>query len=376
MRIVFFLLVVAVLIACEEKKDEIYPTACFTFSPDTGIKMGDTIKFINCSENNISFVWDFGDGTTSIDSTPTHVYEKNGRYLVVLSAKNENLVDTVSKYIQVNENRPKAYFTFLPDSIGIGDSLKLTNCSENASSYLWDFGDGSTSAEKAPLHTYTKSGLYKIKLSATNKYYTDTVSKIVNVIDQYYTDLSYKLDVMCQGFVQKDIDFDKDSIIDVSVIAYSHFGTMSGHFDYIQLLLKNNYEISVTTGIKVQYDQNLFGEKSNYKYDTTLIPKEYKINNKISINANYSDTSIYLFYSKSGPYYISMGGGTYINVGSNWTSSDWSTSNYSYLTFRKKAENGYILAWLKVIANKNNIDIIYLKGCRYYKNQDEFIIDE
>jgi PKD repeat protein len=48
-------------------------------------------------------------------------------------------------------------------------TIELENLTTNADSYMWDFGDGSTSTEKNPSHTYTEPGNYTIRLVATNE---------------------------------------------------------------------------------------------------------------------------------------------------------------------------------------------------------------
>ena len=100
--------------------------------------------------------------------------------------------------------------------------------------------------------------------------------------------------------------------------------------------------------------------------------QEYLLNDKISVNDNYLDTSLNLFYSYSIP---TPGGGRiddYIDVGKNWSTNN----EFSYISFRKKTNNGYILAWLKVHADTSNEYLIYLEGCKFYNNQDEVVIDE
>jgi len=49
-----------------------------------------------------------------------------------------------------------------------GTHLELVNTSKNAKSYLWDFGDGTTSAEAVPYHMFPKCGTYKVKLTVTD----------------------------------------------------------------------------------------------------------------------------------------------------------------------------------------------------------------
>jgi PKD repeat protein len=50
-----------------------------------------------------------------------------------------------------------------------GEVIRFTNKSIDASSYLWDFGDGNTSTDIDPIHTYSNTGLYNVTLTATNE---------------------------------------------------------------------------------------------------------------------------------------------------------------------------------------------------------------
>lgn len=60
-------------------------------------------------------------------------------------------------------NPPTASFTFKTEH---PFKVVLTNTSQNATSYVWDFGDGQTSTAEAPTHKYNGVGVYKIKLTA------------------------------------------------------------------------------------------------------------------------------------------------------------------------------------------------------------------
>jgi PKD repeat protein len=70
---------------------------------------------------------------------------------------------------------PVASFTYVLDGL----TISLTNTSENADSYLWDFGDGNTSTENSPVHTYAENGLYTVKLTATNQFGESSASATV-----------------------------------------------------------------------------------------------------------------------------------------------------------------------------------------------------
>ncbi|MFH2142570.1 MAG: C25 family cysteine peptidase [Bacteroidota bacterium] len=63
-----------------------------------------------------------------------------------------------------------------------GPTLTLLNNSSNATSYLWQFGDGNTSSMPDPVHTYIADGLYTVVLIATNSCGSDTISYNINII--------------------------------------------------------------------------------------------------------------------------------------------------------------------------------------------------
>jgi PKD repeat protein len=66
--------------------------------------------------------------------------------------------------------KPIAGFTAVVDAL----SISFTNTSKYAASYSWDFGDGATSSQESPSHTYGAPGIYKVKLTATNTAGTGT----------------------------------------------------------------------------------------------------------------------------------------------------------------------------------------------------------
>jgi PKD repeat protein len=60
-------------------------------------------------------------------------------------------------------------------------TLNFINTSKNASSYVWNFGDGNTSTSTQPQHTYNLAGTYQVKLKATGANGSDSICKIVNI---------------------------------------------------------------------------------------------------------------------------------------------------------------------------------------------------
>jgi PKD repeat protein len=62
------------------------PVACFT--ADDSVLANASIQFTDCSQNAISYNWNFGDGGTSTDVSPGHIYTANGTYTVTLTVTN------------------------------------------------------------------------------------------------------------------------------------------------------------------------------------------------------------------------------------------------------------------------------------------------
>jgi PKD repeat protein len=101
MKNYYFLLILLGFVTCRKDELNTKPSACFEFSPDTTLIIGDTITFSNCSENATTYIWDFGDDYSSIDKEPKHSYDNIGNYKVILSVSNDNSTDTLSKIINI-----------------------------------------------------------------------------------------------------------------------------------------------------------------------------------------------------------------------------------------------------------------------------------
>lgn len=84
---------------------------------------------------------------------------------------------------------PTACFTFTANEIAEGDTMSFTNCSQNAASYLWDFGDGNSKVEFEPTHKFRSPGTYNIMLVATNNDGSDTIKKALQVYEKCKLDM-------------------------------------------------------------------------------------------------------------------------------------------------------------------------------------------
>jgi beta propeller repeat protein len=128
-----------------------------------------------------SWAWSFGDGTSSVEQNPVHVYSKTGKYTVKLTAKNAagNNAVTKSNYITVNALKPPvAAFSASPTSGKAQLNVTFTDKSTGSpTSWSWVFGDGSTSTLPNPVHTYSKAGKYTVRLTARNAAGSNTATR-------------------------------------------------------------------------------------------------------------------------------------------------------------------------------------------------------
>ncbi len=153
------------------------PQACFDASTTTGSKVA---VFNNCSIDAISYEWDFGDGTTSLVQSPTHTYANYGSYQVSLRVANEEgVTDTETKTVILQANVPQACFNFTTTSSP--RHFDFQNCSTDATTYAWDFGDGQTDNTANPSHFYNTIGDYTVTLVATGEGGSTTIQQTVSV---------------------------------------------------------------------------------------------------------------------------------------------------------------------------------------------------
>ena len=136
------------------------PQAKYSYSTN-----GLEVTFRNQSTNAQSYSWNFGNGKTSTQKDPTITYSSAGTYSVSLTASNGETTDTYRQSISVSYKQPTASFTYKTEA-----PLKVvfSNTSANATSYEWDFGDGTTSTEKSPTHKYSSVDTYIVTLVAKN----------------------------------------------------------------------------------------------------------------------------------------------------------------------------------------------------------------
>lgn len=135
------------------------------------------VSFIDSSVNATSIIWDFGDGTTDTSSNPNHTYTAPGYYTVCQTVMDVCTSTTTCKVIGVCLDTALAKFSY-SDTL---NTITLTSNSQNANSYLWNFGDGNLSTNQNPTHTYQQYGSYTVCLIVTNDCYSDTLCQNITI---------------------------------------------------------------------------------------------------------------------------------------------------------------------------------------------------
>lgn len=131
-----------------------------------------------------SYFWDFGDGTSSSEPNPVHAWQQPGNYEVCLSIFNDSTQcqDTYCNFITVGDTLPgcQAYYTYQQV---VGNTYAFTNQSTGMiDQLLWDFGDGTTSQESNPVHTWQQTGIYRV--------YLIVISNIFGCQDAFWQDIT------------------------------------------------------------------------------------------------------------------------------------------------------------------------------------------
>lgn len=151
------------------------------------------ISFTNASAGNIlSYNWDFGNGADPPGATSAGphqvIYSTPGLKQVVLTVNGNSFSDSDTTAIEINDH-PHAFF-FIDEQHNEIEFISLTNTSTNATSYLWDFGDGTSSTEVNPDHTYSECCEFFITLHAFGPCGTDTtfLTAVFEGIEMHFTE--------------------------------------------------------------------------------------------------------------------------------------------------------------------------------------------
>ncbi len=143
------------------------------------------------SNNNVSFVWNFGDNSMSYERNPSHTYNSSGIFDVSITVKNNYGCEasmSIDSMISVYP-KPVAKFIATPSVVSIiNPTVSFNNLSTLAYTNIWEFGDGSSSNEESPSHIYpvAPTGDYNVLLTVvSDKDCKDSAFYEIKVDDEY-----------------------------------------------------------------------------------------------------------------------------------------------------------------------------------------------
>jgi len=163
---------------------------CDAGGPYDGVE-GTAIDFTGSASGGTepyTWHWDFGDGETSAQMNPSHVYATAGTYtatLTVTDANEDEATDTATVTVEVAGSIVADAGG--PYTVLVGESLTLDGSVTGGTSpytWSWDLGDGDTADIEDPTHTYTSEGVYTVTLTVTDdEGLMDTDTATVTVVD-------------------------------------------------------------------------------------------------------------------------------------------------------------------------------------------------
>ena len=194
------------------------PLARFTFSTTNDCAPA-TIRFFNKSSDNVrSFSWSFPGGIPSIstDSTPSVKYLNAGNYKAILTVRNGFGDTTASQTVNIN-SKPTINFTATSNGLVV----VLNNTTQNASSFKWLFGDGTTDSVANPVHVYKASGTYVIKLIAKNVCDTSELTQQITILGLAAASISANQSLGCAPLI---VQFSGNNISNVATWNWTFTG--------------------------------------------------------------------------------------------------------------------------------------------------------
>ncbi|TVR81554.1 MAG: PKD domain-containing protein [Chitinophagaceae bacterium] len=173
------------------------PDANFTADEPNSCLIPHEVQFTpNISPiSNYTFEWDFGNGDTSSDPTPTNTYNQFGNYDVTLTVTDNNgCSNQITYYDYINIEPIDVDFNVTNTTACEGQSIQFNNTSSSSTtSWNWDFGDGTSSSLQNPTKVFTSPGFYTISLQAWNSlgcYGIETKTTYINVLPSPIVDFS------------------------------------------------------------------------------------------------------------------------------------------------------------------------------------------
>lgn len=144
----------------------------------------ESLSFLNTSTGATHYEWYVNEqllsGNTNFLYAFNNSLNSNWQTVTLVAHYNNDCTDQFTRYIYVNP-QPNAQFSYVTNNADANNVQFYAAQSQLALDYLWSFGDGTSSTEQAPNHTYTNTGTYEVCLSVTGLCNIDNNCKIITI---------------------------------------------------------------------------------------------------------------------------------------------------------------------------------------------------
>lgn len=159
------------------------------------------IDFTNISTGpgTLTYLWNFGDGTTSTLQNPSHTYNVTGSFNVTLTTSSTLGCSSTTVKNNTVVLSPNITSFSVVDTVTVNNNATFTNTSNPLpSSQSWNFGDGNSSTAANPVKAYTIPGTYSVTLANTYGNCSFNVTKTIVVISNTLANFSSSDTISCQ----------------------------------------------------------------------------------------------------------------------------------------------------------------------------------
>ncbi|UCG24286.1 MAG: PKD domain-containing protein, partial [Chloroflexota bacterium] len=136
----------------------------------SGLGAATMLSATTTSGTNVSYEWDFGDGSKGADSPVSHAYARVATYTATVTATNGAGSETASTVVTIVDEAIAGLSAANDGPTSLGDATTLSAAISSGTNvtYEWDFDDGSFGGGPAVSHTYSETGVYTATVTASN----------------------------------------------------------------------------------------------------------------------------------------------------------------------------------------------------------------
>ena len=231
------------------------PISSFVLNPSSGCSVPHSVFFNDQSTLPDTWLWNFGDGNTSTLQNPVHNYTTGGDFTVTLTVSDTiNGCTSVSTDLVSVTQLDAEYMISNPFGCGpltvTFSDISTVGGSSPIVSWIWDFGDGTTSTQANPIHVYDQPGIYTPELSVTTANGCTDMYSDPNAIQVIGPDVNFGGNLLTSDCAPHTVNFTDSTIFNAPIVAWdwsfgdgntSNFQNPSN--DY---LATGSYDVSLT----------------------------------------------------------------------------------------------------------------------------------